>query len=123
MAVAQSAVVNVTMKIGQTTTEVAVRDVTPLVQTDNATLGATLERTRIEQLPIDGRNVTSLLQTVPGMEGTGRAFGLRDGAYEAVLDGSPLTDRLMYGSSSRITYRSPTATRAFPRITNRRCRR
>src|SRR5437016_354670 len=41
------------------------------------------------------------------MEGTGRAFGLRDGAYEAVLDGSALTDRLMYGSSSRITYRQP----------------
>jgi hypothetical protein len=65
------------MKVGQTTVEVAVQDVTPMLQTDNPTLGATLERTRIEQLPINGRTVTSLLQTVPGMEGT-RAFGLRD---------------------------------------------
>ena len=105
--VAQSAVVDVTMKIGQTTTEVAVQDVTPLMQVNNATLGGTLDRTLIEQLPIDGRSVTNLLQTVPGMEGTGRAFGLRDGAYEVVLDGSALTDRLMYGDSSRITYRQP----------------
>src|ERR1035437_9264705 len=73
--VAQSAVVDVTMKIGQTTTEVAVQDVTPLMQVNNATLGGTLDRTRIEQFPIDGRSVTNLLQTVPGMEGTGRAFG------------------------------------------------
>jgi hypothetical protein len=72
--VEQSAVVDVTMKVGQTTAEVSVQDVTPLVTVDNATLGGTLEHTRIEQLPLNGRAVMSLLQTVPGMEGT-RAFG------------------------------------------------
>src|SRR6185295_503775 len=105
--VQQSAVVDVTMKVGQTSVEVKVQDVTPLVQVDNPTLGGTLERTRIEQLPLNGRNVTSLLQTVPGQEGTGRAFGVRDGAFEAVLDGSALADRLQYGSSAKITYRQP----------------
>jgi hypothetical protein len=105
--VQQSAVVDVVMKVGQTVTEVAVRDLTPLVSTDNPTLGGTLERRRIEQLPINGRNVTNLLQTVPGQEGTGRAFGLRDGAFEAVLDGSAMADRLQYGSSARITFRQP----------------
>ena len=50
---------------------------TPLLTVDNPTLGHVLERSRIEQLPINGRGVTSLLQTVPGMEGK-RAFGLRD---------------------------------------------
>ena len=73
--VAQNAVVNVTLNVGQTATEVAVKDVTPMLTTDNATLSHTLERTRIEQLPLNGRAMTSLLQTVPGMEGT-RAFGL-----------------------------------------------
>lgn len=106
--VAQSAVVNVTLKVGQTATELAIHDVTPIVQTDNATLGGTLERTRIEQLPINGRNVMTLLQTVPGMEGTGRGFGIRDASFEVVLDGSALADRLDYGSTSaRITYRQP----------------
>jgi len=93
--VQQSAVVDVSLKVGQTVTEVSVRDVTPMITVDNPTLGAVLERTRIEQLPINGRAVTSLLQTIPGMEGT-RAFGLRQGSYEFVLDGAALGDRYGY---------------------------
>jgi len=104
---AVSTVVDVMMKVGQTTTVLSVQDVTPIVQTDNAMLGGTLEHTRIEQLPINGRAVTSLLQTIPGMEGTGRTFGIRDGAFEAVLDGSALTDRLSYGGTERLTYVQP----------------
>ena len=49
--VQQSAVVNVTLNIGQTATEVAVKDVTPMVNTDSPTLSHTLERTRIERCP------------------------------------------------------------------------
>src|SRR5687767_7788095 len=98
--VQQSAVVDVTLKVGQTATEVLVQDVTPLLQTSNATLGHVLERKRIEQLPINGRNITTLLQTVPGMEGT-RAFGLREGSYEISLDGSSQIDRNYGGVFNR----------------------
>jgi hypothetical protein len=98
--VQQSAVVNITMRVGQTATEVSVQDVTPMLQVDNPTLGHVLERARIEQLPINGRNVTTLLQTVPGMEGT-RAFGLREGSHELVLDGAALSDRLWGGTVRR----------------------
>src|ERR1039458_6017948 len=110
---ANSTVVDVAMKIGQTTTEISVRDVTPVVQTDNATLGGTLEHTRIEQLPINGRNVMTLLEMIPGMEGTGRSFGIRDGSFDVLLDGSAIEDRLGYGlgtgtgNGARITYRQP----------------
>ena len=95
--VQQSAVVDVTMAVGQTTVEVAVRDVTPMVSTDNPTLGHTLERTRIETLPINGRSMTSLLQTVPGQEGT-RAYGLRDFSFEISLDGAALADRYSWNT-------------------------
>ncbi len=98
--VQQSAVVDVTMRVGQTVTEVSVLDVTPILQVDNPTLGYVLERERIEQLPINGRDLTTLLQTVPGMEGT-RAWGLRDGSHELVLDGSALSDRLWGGTVRR----------------------
>ncbi len=98
--VQQSAVVDVTMIVGTTATAVAVQDVTPMLQTDAPVLGHVLERMRIEQLPINGRDVTSLLQTVPGMEGT-RAYGLREGSHELVLDGSALSDRLYRGTVSR----------------------
>lgn len=108
--VQQSAVVDVTLKVGQTSTKVFVADVTPLVQTDNPTLGGTLERSRIEQLPINGRNVTNLLTTVPGMEDM-RAHGMRGGSFEAVLDGAPLADRNAFGSDvsakGQITLRQP----------------
>ncbi len=101
--VQQSAVVDVTMRVGQTATEVAVRDVTPMMQVDNPTLGHVLERTRIEQLPINGRALTALLQTVPGQEGT-RAFGLRDFSFEMVLDGAALADRYSW---NLVTNRQP----------------
>ena len=90
--VAQSAVVDVTLKVGQTSTQVAVLDVTPLVEVDNASLGDTLEHTRIEQLPLNGRQVMSLLQIVPGMQGT-RSFGIRDGSEDVVVDGATIMDR------------------------------
>jgi len=51
-----------------------------------------VERWRIEQLPIDGRDFGSLLQTVPGMEGW-RALGLRTGSHEFMLDGAPMANR------------------------------
>jgi hypothetical protein len=101
--VQQSTVVDVTMKVGQTVTEVAVQDVTPLVSTDNPTLGRVLELARIESLPINGRTLTSLLQTVAGQEGT-RAFGLRDFSFEMVLDGAALADRYTWNT---VTARQP----------------
>ncbi len=90
--VQQSAVVDVTMKLGQTSVQVSVQDVTQLAATDNGTLGDTLEFTRLEQLPLNGRAVMSLLQSVPGMEGT-RAFGIRDGSEDVVIDGATIMDR------------------------------
>ena len=101
--VQQNAVVDVTLKVGQTAAEVTVADVTPIVQTDSPVLGHVLERTRIEQLPINGRALTSLLQTVPGQEGT-RAFGLRDFSFEMVLDGAALADRYSW---NLVTNRQP----------------
>jgi hypothetical protein len=100
--VQQSAVVDVVLKVGQTATEVTVQDVTPLVTADNPTLSHVLERERIEQLPINGRFITALLQTVAGLEldgsdldsTTARAFGMKRGSTEFVLDGAATTDRL-----------------------------
>jgi hypothetical protein len=98
--VQQSAVVDPVMRIGATATEIDVLDVTPLLTVDSPALGQTLERTRIEQLPINGRNVDALLSTIPGMEGM-RAYGLRGGSQEFVLDGAAQTDKLWGGMMSR----------------------
>ena len=88
--VQQDAVVDPVLAVGQTATEVVVRDVTPLVTPDNPSVGHVLERQRIDQLPINGRgNMTTLLTTVPGVEGGNiRTYGLRQGTHLLVLDGS-----------------------------------
>ena len=100
MQVQQSAVVDVVLRPAQTATTIEVKDVTPMLTVDNPTLGHVLERQRIEQLPINGRIITSLLVTVPGMEGS-RAYGLREGSQELVLDGAALSDRNTGGNVRR----------------------
>jgi len=101
--VEQSAVVDVTMKVGSTAAAVTVQDLTQQVQTDSGGLGDTLEHTRIEQLPINGRQVTTLLNTIPGMSGT-RAFGIEDFSYNFLLDGADIASR---DGWNEITQRQP----------------
>ncbi|MFB3828128.1 MAG: carboxypeptidase regulatory-like domain-containing protein [Bryobacteraceae bacterium] len=98
--VQQRAVVDVTLRVGQIAATVTVRDVTPLTTLDNATLGHVLERERIEQLPINGRNIGTLLQTVPGMEGN-RAYAQKTGTQDMLLDGAAIGDRLWGYTSQR----------------------
>jgi len=100
--VQQSATIDITLQPAGTQSVVSVQDVTPMLTTDTASLSYTLERTRIEQLPINGRNVMNLLSTVPGItSGTDgyRVFGARVGTFDVILDGSALTDELYGGGS------------------------
>lgn len=85
----QVAVVDVTLNVGGAAEVVTVQgDVTPLVSTASATLGTTVERARIEQLPLNGRAIESMVQsTTPGLEGGAnalRAYGLRAGSMDFV---------------------------------------
>ena len=69
----QSAVVEPVLKLGTTATAVTVAgDVTPLITTTSPTVATVVEHTHIEQLPLIGRNITTLLyMTVPGLESDG----------------------------------------------------
>jgi hypothetical protein len=81
---------DVTLQVGQTTTQVEVLDVTPMLVTGNATLGHTLERQRIEQLPVNGRGYQAFLATVPGIDSTGipQAYGMRTNTSTTIFDGA-----------------------------------
>jgi Carboxypeptidase regulatory-like domain len=102
--VSQSVVIDPTLQAAGSREVVEIRDVTPLVTTDNATVGAAMERTRIEQLPINGRNITTLLSQVPGIENQ-RAYGTRFGAIEYSLDGSQEEER-RWGNAPQISLES-----------------
>src|SRR5882724_6674770 len=62
---ASDASVDIILHVAQATANVDVKDVTPILQTDSSGLSSTLERQRIEQLPLLGRGYQNLLQTVP----------------------------------------------------------
>jgi hypothetical protein len=96
----ESEVVDVTMLPASTATAITVHDVTPLVKSDSPDLGHTLEQTQIQELPINGRLVANLLNTVPGLTGD-RAYGVRLGTHDLLLDGAPLTDELNGGLITR----------------------
>lgn len=100
----QSATLDITMMPSGTQTVVNVQDATPVLVTDTASLSSTLERTRIEQLPLNGRNIMGLLNTIPGMiQGNDgwRVFGARAGTHDVVLDGAALTEQLYGGQIAR----------------------
>src|SRR5262249_21566068 len=90
----QDAAIDVVLQIGQTTTQVEVADVTPLLVTTNPTLGHTLERQRIEQLPVNGRGYQAFLATVPGIDSTGipQAYGMRTNTSTTIFDGAPINE-------------------------------
>ena len=87
------------LKPGSTETKITVSaELVPLATTDSGTLGHVLERQRIEQLPLNGRDVQQLLQTVPGLElatsNQVRSFGMMAGAHGYYLDGAVLEESM-----------------------------
>lgn len=90
----QDAVVDAVLQVGQTATQVEVQDLTPVVRTDAPTLGHSLERQRIEQLPVNGRGYQAFLSTVPGVDSTGipQAYGMRTNTSTTVFDGAPVNE-------------------------------
>ena len=98
----QVAVVNPELSVGATATEITVAgEVSAVLVTESATLGQVLERSRIEQLPINGRFLTTLVDvTTPGVD-SGRVFGLRETAFEYIQDGAVLKNRDTGGHTGR----------------------
>jgi hypothetical protein len=93
--------VDIALKVATATSTVDVADVTPILQTDNPTLSSTLERERIEQMPVLGRGYQNLLQTVPGLVysnhghqtgGRALAYGMMVGSTAVTMDGNPMTE-------------------------------
>ena len=67
LAVAQEAVLNITLQVGSTAQTVTVTEAAPLVETTNATLGGVVTPEKIEDLPLNGRNYLDLMLFQPGV--------------------------------------------------------
>jgi len=99
--VAQNAVINASLTTGSVTQQVTVAaDTVQLTTTDNGTIASTLENQRINQLPMNGRNILNLAaETTPGLgscnqDSNGQcANGLMGYGMEYVADGVTLGGR------------------------------
>jgi hypothetical protein len=67
LGVNQNARVDLALEVGSVTQEVHVREDAPLVDTREAQVGSTVDRERVEDLPLNGRNVYGLVSILPGV--------------------------------------------------------
>ena len=94
------------LEVGQTTESVTIQAEVPLVETDSSMRGFTITSRQVTQLPLNGRDFTSLMRTLPGVVTSYNsdfrlAFnntdqfnvnGLRGSMNNVFLDGSVNTD-------------------------------
>jgi hypothetical protein len=101
---AQSGVINASLTAGAVTQQVEVQaNAVQLITTNNGTITSTLESARIDQLPMNTRELLTLsIETTPGMEsgpgyGGEGVNGLFGEAMEFVDDGVPVNNRQFGG--------------------------
>jgi hypothetical protein len=101
------------LTVGSTTTTVQVTGQTsPVLQTTSNEIGTAIDSKQIQDLPIYGRDVSSLIQTVPGFQGQG-GYG--------TFNGLPLSDQGnnldgMVGSTERMKFGGNTEPAVMPRL-------
>jgi hypothetical protein len=59
--------IDITLRVGGATAEVTVTEQTPLLETTTATRSTVIDVTQLETLPINGRNVYTLVHITPGV--------------------------------------------------------
>jgi len=92
----QAATLVVRLQIGQALTEVTVTTAPPLLQTASATVGSAVEARQVRELPLLGRNYTSLLLTLPGVAPVRPADGSQN-----TLPGIPSVNPAVFGQRQR----------------------
>jgi len=66
--VTEQAVINLDFQVGSTDQQVVVTEEAPMVNTQNATLGGTVNETKMTELPLNGRNYIDLALLQPGVD-------------------------------------------------------
>ena len=115
--VGQTARLDVVMEVGSVTQSVEVTDAIPVLQSESASVGQVIGTTAVQQLPLNGRNLTQLAVIAPGVTGlnyaptgtigsgirpdelrpggtTIEANGARDSANKLLLDGVDNTEMI-----------------------------
>lgn len=93
--VGETAVVDAELQVGELQTTVEVRGAATAVNTESMEVADVKDFQRIQQLPLNGRAISSLFSLTPGVEGGGsaRVNAMKVGSLEITLDGVSLVDR------------------------------
>jgi Carboxypeptidase regulatory-like domain len=83
----QPATLNLQLDVGQTSDTVNVTAETTQINTQNATVGNPFNTEQVENLPLQTRNIASLLLVQPGVTSTGNVMGSQAGQTYITLDG------------------------------------
>jgi hypothetical protein len=67
LTVGKESVLNVALKVGEATETVEVNDVAPTIETGTSSIDSTVDSTTIRELPLNGRDWTSLATLQPGV--------------------------------------------------------
>ncbi len=91
----QTLSVDPTLDVGAVENTVEVTGAAPLVTTEGAQVSDVKDALRIHNLPLNGRQITTLFDLTPGVVGGGnpRTNGMKVGSTEMVLDGVSQVDR------------------------------
>jgi len=129
LVVGQNARLDVVLTIGAVSESVSVTAQPPNVDTRSATIGELVDRTRIQELPLNGRNAMALARVVPGVVTVGAPTaptngrsgprvvvgGARDTQNEFRFDG---TSHQNLTHNSGLNLPSPDALQEFKILTN-----
>jgi hypothetical protein len=100
--VSQAALVDATLNAASVTTQVTVRDVTPVIDHVNPTLSDVKNATAIETIPVQNRSILNVLAFSPGVVAGGyggsgggytRVNGVPGGSIDYLVDGQTMTTR------------------------------
>ncbi|MGH9352376.1 MAG: carboxypeptidase-like regulatory domain-containing protein, partial [Terriglobia bacterium] len=95
LVVDQNATADATLTVGQVTQVVQVKAAASPINVQNGTVATVISYTAIQDLPVNGRQITNLFQLTPGVESgsSPRTNGMKVGSTAITLDGITEVDR------------------------------
>ena len=107
LGVGQTAVLSAALELGSVETTIEVVGAAPVISTESAEVADVKDAQRIQQLPLNGRQVSQLFNLTPGVEGSSgagetdpnsrgsspRVNGMKVGSTEMLVDGVSIVDR------------------------------
>jgi hypothetical protein len=118
----QQATVNIALELGPVSETLTVAATAQLIESGTSTLGAVVENKRIQDLPLNGRNIYSLTSLTPGVFQTKQTSGVDETFYgnHFIINGGQesTSDIILDGVSAEVNHNIPTipAISAIPSV-------